>query len=299
LTVPRHSATADPHPIPAAPTAPEAEGRGPRSTGVLALLAILAAAAFAGFFALGTWQVERRAWKLDLIAKVDERIRAPAVAPPGPDAWPRIDAGEAYRRLRLTGAFQHDRETLVQAATALGSGFWVLTPMRLADGTTVLVNRGFVPPEARDPAARAATAPRGETTVTGLLRLAEPGGAFLRRNDPAAGRWYSRDVAAIAAAQGLERAAPYFVDADADPGGSPAGAAGNAGAAAPAPAGAERAWPVGGLTVVSFHNNHLVYALTWYALAAMVAAAAFHVGRDERRVRRRHARRPAAGAGHG
>ncbi len=276
--------------------AQEQEGRGPRSTGVLALLAILAAAAFAGFFALGTWQVERRAWKLDLIAKVDERVRAPAAAPPRPETWPRIDAGDAYRHLRLTGTFLHDRETLVQAATALGSGFWVMTPMRLADGTTVLVNRGFVPPEARDPAARAAAAPRGESTVTGLLRITEPGGAFLRRNDPAAGRWHSRDVEAIAAARGLQRTAPYFLDADATgpAGGTAEGAAG--GAAIGTAAATDRAWPAGGLTVVSFHNNHLVYALTWYALALMVAGAACYVGRDERRVRRRQAARHPASA---
>ncbi|MEH3086721.1 MAG: SURF1 family protein [Xylophilus ampelinus] len=258
------------------------------------MLAILAAAAFAGFFALGTWQVERRAWKLDLIARVDERIRAPAAAPPAPADWPRIDAGDAYRRLRLVGTFLHDKETLVQAATALGGGFWVLTPMRLADGSTVLVNRGFVPPEARDPARRGAAAPQGETTVTGLLRTTEPGGAFLRRNDPAADRWHSRDVAAIAAARGLRDAAPYFVDADAGTVPAAGGADTPGGAQAAAP---DRTWPAAGLTVVSFHNNHLVYALTWYGLALMVAGAAAYLFRDERRVRLQHAARRAAGAG--
>jgi surfeit locus 1 family protein len=205
--------------------------------------------ACAGFTALGVWQIERRAWKLDLIARVDARIHALAVPPPARADWARVNArDDAYRHVRATGSFLHDRETLVQAVTERGAGFWVLTPLSTDQGT-VLVNRGFVPPERRDPASRRAG--QGPVTVTGLLRMSEPGGAFLRSNDPAAGRWYSRDVAAIARARGLGEVAPFFIDADAtsNPGG----------------------YPVGGLTVVAFPNNHLVYALTWFGLAALSA----------------------------
>ena len=102
----------------------------------------------------------------------------------------------------------------------------------------------------------------GETTVTGLLRITEPGGMLLRSNDPAAERWFSRDVEAIAAARGLTDVAPYFIDAD---------------AASDGPG-----WPVGGLTVIKFHNNHLVYALTWYGLALMVAVGTVYVIRQSR-----------------
>ena len=217
---------------------------------------------FIGLLALGTWQVERRAWKLDLMARVDARVHAAAVE--APDAREAITKDDEYRHVRITGTLLHDRETLVQAVTDLGSGFWVLTPLRRADGSAVLVNRGFVPPEARDPAARAANAPQGETMVAGLLRLTEPGGGFLRKNDPAGDRWYSRDVQAIAAARGVARVAPYFIDAEASPTTAP------------------RTWPAGGLTVIAFHNNHLVYALTWYALALMVAGAAVYGLRSKR-----------------
>lgn len=227
---------------------------------------MLAGLAVTGMFlALGTWQVERRIWKLDLIARVDARIHAEPVPAPGPEEWPGLTAASAeYRRVRLTGRFLHDRATLVQALTERGAGFWVLVPLITDRGFTVLVNRGFVPGEARTRAARAAGEPEGAVTVTGLLRLSEPGGGFLRANDPGAERWFSRDVAAIASARGLDRGgeqggeqegavAPYFVDAD----------------AAPNPGGL----PVGGLTVVAFPNTHLVYALTWYALALMSAGA--------------------------
>jgi surfeit locus 1 family protein len=195
------------------------------------------------------WQVERRAWKLALIAQVEARIHAPAAPLPKRVEWGRINArDDAYRHVRATGSFLHDRETLVQAVTEQGAGFWVLTPLRTSEGL-VLVNRGFVPPEKRDPASRPAG--REGVTLSGLLRVSEPGGAFLRANDPAGGRWYSRDVAAIAGARGLADVAPFFIDADAKP--NPGG------------------YPVGGLTVVRFSNNHLVYALTWFGLAALSA----------------------------
>ncbi|MBS7741884.1 MAG: SURF1 family protein [Chelatococcus sp.] len=239
----------------------------PRSTWVLALLAILTVIGVAGFTSLGIWQIERRAWKLDLITRVDGRIHAPPVAAPGPAAWPQVNtANDEYRRVTVTGRFLNDREALVQAVTAHGGGYWVLTPLRATDGFTVLVNRGFVPPELRDAGARAAGQISGETTVTGLLRITEPKGGPLRANDPVNDRWYSRDTAAIAEAKGLSDTAPYFIDADRV-------------VASPSA-------PVGGLTVVNFPNNHLVYALTWFALALMVLAAGIFVLRSEYRLRR-------------
>jgi surfeit locus 1 family protein len=225
-----------------------------------ARLALTGAMAFVTlvFLALGTWQVQRLFWKLDLIERVDARINAEPQAPPTPDRWASINAGDhEYLRVSVRGQFRHSLETLVQAVTELGPGFWVLTPLELGNGTTVLVNRGFVPGERRNPAARATGQVEGVVGVTGLLRLSEPGGGFLRKNDPGSGRWYSRDVEAIATAKGLEEVAPYFIDADAkaNPGG----------------------FPVGGLTVVRFRNSHLVYAATWYILAAMSAAAGIYV----------------------
>lgn len=225
--------------------------RSPVTRFVLLTLSLSCVAILVG---LGIWQVERREWKLDLIARVEQRIHAPATAVPGPSEWSGVTAqSHEYKRVRLSGSYLNDRETFVQAVTALGGGFWVMTPFRTDEGFVVLVNRGFVPPDRKAPAARQPGLIEGATAVTGLLRISEPGGAFLRENDPAKDRWYSRDVAAIAAARGLTDAVPFFVDADALPD--------------------EAAWPRGGLTVVSFRNTHLVYALTWFALAAMLSAA--------------------------
>ncbi|KSB88896.1 Surfeit locus 1 family protein [Caulobacter vibrioides] len=218
------------------------------------------------FLALGGWQVQRRAWKLDLIARVEQRIHAEPASPPGPGRWAGISqASDGYRRLRLTGRFLHDRETLVQAVTTEGPGFWVITPLSTDQGFDVLVNRGFVSAERRAPGARLAAQAEGPVTVVGLLRLTEPHGGFLRANAPAENRWYSRDVAAIGQARGLSNLAPYFVDADATP--NPGG------------------WPIGGLTVVKFPNSHLVYMLTWFGLALLTGGAAVYVLFDARRNR--------------
>ena len=225
-----------------------------------AMIALAAFVLFAGLVALGSWQVQRRVWKLDLIERVDARVRAPAVTAPTREQWPLISAGrDEYRHVRATGTFLADADTFVQAVTDRGAGFWVLTPLRLDDGSTVVVNRGFVPPELRDRVAAVV----GPTSLTGLLRLTEPGGGFLRRNEPTANRWFSRDVQAIAAARGVTNAAPYFIDADAGP--------------------ADAGFPIGGLTVIAFANNHLVYAITWYTLALMVAAGVWRLMREERR----------------
>lgn len=231
----------------------------------LILLGVLALAGVAVFTSLGVWQVERLAWKLDLIQRVEERAQAAPVPAPGPESWPDVTAAsQEYRRVSVTGRFLNDQETLVQAVTERGGGFWVLTPLRTDRGFTVLVNRGFVPPERRSTDSRPTGQIDAETTVTGLLRVTEPGGGFLRSNDPAQDRWYSRDVAAIAAARGVTDVAPFFIDAEASP---------------------EGGYPVGGLTVLKFRNNHLVYALTWFALDLMLIAAALYVMRSERRRR--------------
>lgn len=235
------------------------------------LMVICIGLAFALFFALGSWQLQRLRWKLELIERVEQRVHAPAVTAPGPDRWPRINAmSDEYRHVRLTGRFLYDLTARVQASTALGPGFWLLTPLRDLDGTVVLVNRGFVSAKAVDE--RHDEDADDVTVITGLLRISEPNGAFLRHNDAAANRWYSRDVDAIAAARGLYGVAPYFVDADAAA--KPAGQRVEDGSSG---------CPVGGLTVIAFRNNHLIYAFTWYALALMAAGACLWIVREQRR----------------
>jgi surfeit locus 1 family protein len=238
--------------------------RHPHGAATLVAFAAVLLLAFGGFVSLGVWQLQRLGWKLDLIERVEARAHAAPVPLPARPEWARVSAvRDEYRRVRAEGRYLPGLDARVQAVTVLGAGFWVLSPFQLRDGSVVLVNRGFVPPSWVGEAPPAAA-----TEVIGLLRLPEPGGAFLRENDPAADRWHSRDVAAIAAARGLARTAPFFIDAEA------------AAAQAEAPQ-----WPRAGLTVLRFSNNHLVYALTWFALALLVAWAGWRVVREERKLR--------------
>ncbi|MDW9633129.1 SURF1 family protein [Sinorhizobium meliloti] len=236
----------------------------PHSRLSLAILSILGLLLIAAFAALGTWQLKRLSWKLDLIARVEERVHAAPMPVPPRNDWPNVNAArDEYRHVALQGRFLNDKETLVYAATERGAGYWVVTPLAAADGTTVLVNRGFVPTERREASTRREGQIEGEAKVTGLMRMDEPDGSLLQSNRPGENRWYSRDVGAIAAARGLSEVAPYFVDADASP---------NRGGL-----------PVGGLTRVVFPTNHLAYAVTWYGLAAMTVGMLVILWRSARR----------------
>lgn len=213
---------------------------------------------------LGVWQVQRLAWKNALIARVEAGLAAQPVAAPGPEAWPEVTFDTAeYRRITVHGHYLPQTDILVKAVTVRGSGFWVMAPFETQDGWRLFVNRGFVPQERQIPAGQIPAGqalaewprPDGSVEVSGLLRLTQPDGAFLRSNDPAGGRWFSRDTAAMAQSLGLDEVAPYFLDADASS--------------------EADSLPIGGLTVVSFPNNHLQYALTWFALSGGLAFLLF------------------------
>lgn len=216
------------------------------------------------FTALSVWQVVRLKWKLELIAQVEARIHAPAVPAPGPSEWANLSpARDQYRVVQLRGRYMHDRETRVQAVTVLGPGTWLMTPLATENGAIVLINRGFVPARSDTTPEPSPSRPEGPVSISGLLRITEPRGGFLRANDPSADRWTSRDVAAIARARGLTGpVAPYFIDVEADA--------------------RQNEWPRGGLTVVRFSNNHLVYALTWFGLAGLTAFGAWRFARARR-----------------
>src|SRR3954449_12799109 len=223
---------------------------GPRSSAKLVLLLAAALLAAAGFFSLGVWQVQRLAWKEALVARVERNVQGAPVPVPPPAQWTQLTPDDEYRRMQAHGRMDYEREVLVGASTELGAGYWVLTPMRTEQGPWLLVNRGFVPLDVRGRVPQGAL----ERTVTGLLRFSEPRGRLWQDNDPQAGRWYSRDVEAIATARGLTGpVAPFFLDEVAVPGSVPA-------------------WPRPGLTVLNFPNSHLAYAFTWFVLAAMMAA---------------------------
>jgi surfeit locus 1 family protein len=209
---------------------------------------------------LGYWQLQRLHWKETLLAQISARINAPAAALPRRENWANLSPDDYdYRHVVFRGIFDHSRESYLFRASATGAagdgpGYEVLTPLNLIGGGVVVVNRGFVPAELKEPSRRAAGQIAGETTVAGLMRRPETRNSFTPADEPEKNLWFTRDPAALAAHWDLAGVAPFSIDADAaeNPGG----------------------WPKGGATVLKIPNNHLSYALTWFALAATLAAVA-------------------------
>lgn len=235
-------------------------------------LTLACLAALAILVGLGTWQLRRLAWKEGLLAKVESRVNAPAQAVPPVEAWPFLAADQVeYRHVVARGVFNHAKETLVYTVEEgmgplSGPGYFVITPLMRENGPAILVNRGFVPQDRRDPSTREEGQMEGVVTITGLLRMPEEASSFVPANDPAHDAWYRRDPAEIGKARGLPDAAPFIIDADATP--NPGGL------------------PVGGRTRTAFPNRHLEYALTWYGLAAALVGVYAAVVISRRRAAR-------------
>ncbi|OLP58799.1 cytochrome c oxidase assembly protein [Xaviernesmea oryzae] len=227
-----------------------------RGVGALLLLSL-----FVVLVGLGTWQVQRLAWKEKLIASIAERRTAPAQDLAGIEALADAQGDVDYRTVRVTGRFLNEHERHFFTTWEGQPGFAVYTPLELPDGRLIFVNRGFVPYERKAAETRAQGQPVGEITVSGLARARLDGkpSFILPDNDPAKNIYYWKDLEGMARDTGLapERFVPFFIDADAtaNPGGL----------------------PVGGITLIDFPNNHLQYALTWYGLAAalLVVTSAF------------------------
>lgn len=215
--------------------------------------AVLGVVGLAILVSLGTWQVERLAWKNAIV----ETIEARTVAPPVPIA--ELPEGEAldYRPVSVTGRFVHAGERYFLATFEGEAGWNVLTPL-LVEGTNeaVFVNRGFVPYGRKTPDTRPAGQIEGTVEITGLARVApsEKPGSFLPDNEPATNIFFWKSIPEMSEGLALPAGThvlPFLVDAG--PGAAPGGG------------------PVGGVTVVQITNNHLQYAITWYGLAAVLA----------------------------
>jgi len=199
---------------------------------------------------LGTWQMQRLAWKEALIAEREAGLALPPTALPADLDEVNTAKAFAFRKVMVTGVFRHDLEQLF-GAMARGNvlGHHILTPLVPADGPAILVDRGWVPADKIDPAFRLDGQLKGEVTISGIARFRwdDRPGAFTPDNDPVAKRWYHYDLEQMAATLGLDLA-PIVVEADdtANPGGL----------------------PIGGRTRITLTNNHLQYAVTWYGLAA-------------------------------
>ncbi|KIN07672.1 hypothetical protein OIDMADRAFT_37093 [Oidiodendron maius Zn] len=210
---------------------------------ILALIPITA-------FVLGTWQVQRLDWKTKLIARLEDRlVRDPLPLPPhiDPSAISEFD----YRRVYATGTFRHDQEMLIGPRMRDGKeGYLVITPLeRAGEGTTVLVNRGWIAREKKSQKSRSEGLPAGVVTVEGLLREPWKKNMFTPENSPETREFYFPDVAQMA---GLTGSQPVWVEETMEPDLLVAWDR------------ETRGIPIGRPAEVNLRNNHTQYIFTWY-----------------------------------
>jgi surfeit locus 1 family protein len=204
---------------------------------------------------LGLWQIERLFWKRELISQRQAAVAAaPIVAPRSLEKARNLE----FHPIIDEGVFLHAKEIFLGATSEAGrNGYQVLTPLQESGGRIVFVNRGFIPAELKDPAKRSDGQIAGAVRVQGLLRLppAEKPAWFLPDNRADLNYWFWVDLPAMAAADGLDRVAPFYIDADATP--NPGG------------------WPKGAVTRLELRNDHLQYAITWFSLAVALIVIYF------------------------
>jgi len=218
--------------------------------GLVGLTALMLAG-LAVLIGLGVWQLKRLEWKQGLIAQIEARTKGPPITLEDAVALAREGRDPSYYRVRVDGRFHHAKERYLYALSEGRVGWHVITPLETEDRDVVLVDRGFVPDELKDPSARALGQVENVVTVTGIVRTPETQTLFTPDNEPKVNRWFWRDLAGMTRSMfpaGTIDVAPFFLEADKSevPGG----------------------WPEGGQTRLEIPNNHLQYAITWFLLAA-------------------------------
>jgi len=231
---------------------------GSRSSGTGYVLLIIPAATFC----LGTWQVRRRRWKLDLIEGLKERTTAAPV--PLLEHLNELESME-YRRVVVKGKFDHTQEisigprgplvpdtggSLIGGGGKLSAGAHIITRFQPTDmkGQSIMVNRGWVPKDKIRPETRVKGQVEEEVELVGILRNTEKRPPFMSKNNPELGMWYHRDLDAMSQVLHTQ---PILIDAV-----------------------KESSWdggPVGGQTRVTLRNEHFSYILTWYSLSAFTS----------------------------
>ena len=215
---------------------------------------IVAIVGVAILIGLGIWQLGRKVWKENLIATMTARLnRAPEALPPRED-WRRLtEQSNEFVRVTFPAEFLPGQEALVYSAGSAvrpdvkGPGYFVFAPARLAGGSIVIVNRGFVPIDRKDPQSRPQAAPQGSIDIVGIVRWPETRGLFTPADDLKDNVWYLRDIAAMAAAKHWTNVAPFYIEQE-----------------SPVPPGG---LPKPGKLAVNLPDNHLQYAITWFGLA--------------------------------
>jgi surfeit locus 1 family protein len=234
-----------------------AAGRG-RGFGLFTLAMV---ALFAG---LGVWQLQRRVEKHALIAALTERLAAAPEALPPAAQWSTLTpAKDEFRRVRFAASYASSPDAMVYSSGSAvredisGPGTWAFLPARLPTGESIVINAGFVQNTMQDRAQEdRAVKPLvtgAPVTLTGYLRFPEIAGMLTPAENKTKRLWFTRDHLAMARVLGWGEVVPFYIDLE-----------------TPVPA---RGIPKPGPLEVHLKDDHMQYAVTWFALAGAVMIA--------------------------
>ncbi|OAQ25494.1 SURF1-domain-containing protein [Linnemannia elongata AG-77] len=211
-------------------------------------------------FGLGTWQVQRLRWKVDLIENLEDRMSLDAIPLPRKVNLSAVEDFE-YRKVKVAGKFRHDQEILLGPRTRGDGqpGYFLITPFERTNGSKILVRRGWVPRDKKEQSTRLDGLPEGEVTLEGLLRSGEQkASSFVPENNPEKNEWYSLDLEAMAKQSDSQ---PVVVEMILD---TPAHLIKSELI--------DKDIPVGRSPVVELRNHHKEYIVTWYSLCVATTA---------------------------
>ena len=217
---------------------------------------------------LGVWQLQRRVEKHALIAALTERLAAEPVPLPAPSQWNTLAAEkDEFRRVRFKATYEAEMDAMVYSSGSAvrddvsGPGTWAFIPARLESGEIVVINTGFVQNTMQDRAQQDRAVKRlvtGEAAdFTGYIRFPESAGLLTPAANVEKRLWFTRDHLAMARALGWgnggKTIAPFYIDLE-----------------QPAP---PSGIPKPGPLHVHLKDDHMQYAITWFALAVAVVIA--------------------------
>jgi cytochrome oxidase assembly protein ShyY1 len=216
------------------------------------------------FVGLGVWQLQRRVEKHALIAALTERLAAAPVPLPPPSTWSTLTPGhDEFRRVSFNATYESQLDAMVYSSGSAvrpdisGPGTWAFIPAQLSTGETVPVDAGFVPNTMQDRAMQDRAVGKLITgkpvEMTGYIRFPETAGILTPDFEHSKRLWFARDQQAMAQALGWDKVAPFYIDLE-----------------TPVPA---SGIPKPGPLDVHLPDNHMQYAITWFALAGAVLIA--------------------------
>jgi cytochrome oxidase assembly protein ShyY1 len=230
-------------------------------TGTFAIFTLVMVAIFIG---LGVWQLQRRVEKHALIAALTERLAAAPVPLPAAATWSTLTPErDEFRRVSFTATYEGRLDAMVYSSGSSirpdisGPGTWAFLPARLSGGEAVAVNAGFVPNTMQDRDVQDRAVARLITgqpvAMTGYIRFPIAAGVLTPNVEHDKRLWFARAHLEMAQALGWKEVAPFYIDLE-----SPV-----------PPSGIPKPGPLD----VQLRDDHMQYALTWFALAGAVVIA--------------------------